>query len=246
MDEKWWRLLSLGDCNTCVLTDGPDTSISIIDVVADAFRAAGCACETVNFGHTMTTTREGLARVRHLRAGVDVAIINYGLVDSWVTSLPRLYVPYYPDSRIRRGARKLLKHVKRRLRSERVRRWIPTGAVVPLADYERRLRTMASRLRAARPEVVIVFWSTARVLDNPARNVNIDRYNARMRRIAFECRCVFIETQSVLHDLPDAESYRDAVHLSRTAITRLGTAIGAEVLQRLAIPTGRPAGRGAA
>jgi lysophospholipase L1-like esterase len=227
--------------------DGPDASpISIVDVVATSLRAAGCECEVTNFGQTMTTTCEGLARVRHRRAGVDVALINYGLVDSWVTSLPRLYVPYYPDSRARRWARKLLKHVKRRLRSERVRRWIPTGTVVPLDDYERHLRRMVSRLRAARPEVVIVFWSTAHVLDNPARNANIDRYNARMRRIAFECRCVFIETQSVLHDLTDAESYRDSVHLSRAAIQRLGAAIGAEVLSRIATRTGPTPHRDAA
>ena len=78
------KILALGDCNT----SGTGSGATIVDQTVRRLQTAGIACEAVNWGHTMTTTREGLARCRRDRPHADVALLNYGLVDSWVTTVP--------------------------------------------------------------------------------------------------------------------------------------------------------------
>src|SRR5690606_11690055 len=82
-----------------------------------------------NLGATMNTSREGVARLRACSRPADLLIINFGLVDAWVTSAPWLYVPYFPDNVIRKWSRKILKSVKRRLRSQAIRRLFGSGPV---------------------------------------------------------------------------------------------------------------------
>ncbi len=223
------NVLALGDCNTCGSDDGP----TMADHTARRLQAAGIACETANWGHTMTTTREGLARIVRDRPCADVVLLNYGLVDSWVTTVPRLYVPYFPDTPLRRVARKLLKFTKRRLRSPWVRSWVPRGEVVPLDEFDCNLREIIAALRHVNPSVEVVLWATAAVQKAPGRNANIDRYNARMALIATAVDCTFINTPTVLASLPTDRGYVDAVHLSSESTELLGAAVTANLVPQL-------------
>ena len=223
------KVLALGDCNTC----GSDSRPTIVDQTVRQLRIAGVACEATNWGHTMTTTREGLARVLRDRPPADVVLLNYGLVDSWVTTVPWLYVPYFPDTPLRRAARKLLKFAKRRLRSPWVRRWVPRGEVVALDEFDRNLREIIAALRHANPSVELVLWATSAVQGNSGRNANIGRYNARMASIAAAVDCTFINTATVLASLPADRGCVDAVHLSGESAQLLGAAVAANLLPRL-------------
>ncbi|MGD9853541.1 MAG: SGNH/GDSL hydrolase family protein [Planctomycetaceae bacterium] len=220
------KLLALGDCNTRGTADGE----SLVGHLAQRLQAAGFPCEAVNWGHTMTTTREGLARIRRDRPYADLAMVNYGLVDSWITTVPQFYVPYFPETWSRSYCRKLLKFAKRRLRSPWIERWVPKGAVVSLEEYGRNLNAVITGLRCVNPAIVCVLWSTPPVQGNAARNVHIARYNARMASIASAAGCVFIDSAAVLRSQSAANAYVDAVHLSGASFRLLGSAIYAELL----------------
>ncbi len=228
-DQRPLKVLALGDCNTAGAGGGP----TIVDQTVQRLQTAGIACEADNWGHTMTTTREGLARTRRDRPFADIVLLNYGLVDSWVTTVPLFYVPYFPETRLRRVARKLLKFTKRRLRSPWVRRWISRGEVVSLFEFDRNLREIIAALRHVNPSVEVVLWATSAVQADPGRNANIDRYNARMESIAAAVGCTFINTSTVLASLPAARSYVDAVHLSGESAEFLGAAVADNLVSRL-------------
>jgi lysophospholipase L1-like esterase len=236
MSHRPLKLLALGDCNTRGVDD-PRWGSPLVVRIAEQLQTAGIDCEPLNLGHTMTTTREGVARVIRLRSPVDVALINFGLVDSWHTSLPSLYVPYFPESLLRRSARKLVKFVKRRLRSPWVRSVLPVGPVVPLEEYVRNLRQMIDGLRGLDPGVLIILWTTVPVQHNAERNAHIERYNGRLAELAAETGCLFVDTADVLSALDEPERYWDGLHLSSRSVLRLADEVAG--LLRTHIEDGR-------
>ena len=79
------RLVAVGDCNTGG-ANGTAADDQVPARLADRLRAQGIECDVQNLGRTMSTTREGQARMSRDANAADLLLINFGLVDAWVTS----------------------------------------------------------------------------------------------------------------------------------------------------------------
>ncbi len=224
MSIRPFTLVALGDCNTCGLC-GADGQI-VPDLVVAGLRARGLGCEFVNLGLTMSTTREGLARLRDQTRSIDLLLVNFGLVDAWTTSLPGLYLSYYPDHWLKSCGRRLLKWGKRYLRSPVIRRWLPVGEVVSLSEYESNLRQIMTLAQTRSPQVRIVLWGTAPVRDDPPRNQMIQHYNKVMQKVAESSHGVqYYHTPDALSGHALDEVLLDVVHLNAYASERIATGI---------------------
>lgn len=219
------RILAVGDCNTGG-ANGSAPETQMVRQVAMQLKTAGFTCHVRNLGHTMSTTREGVARMEREGEPADLLLLNFGLVDAWVTSIPQVYLSYYPDRMVKKWARKLLKSVKRRLRSDWLRRWVPMGEVVPIEEYERNIRRILNLAREGNPDVRCIVWGTVAVPGDEARTRNIERYNACLRRIADEgARTRYLDATALIRDLPRTEAYLDHVHISLRAAREIATGV---------------------
>lgn len=165
--------IAYGDCNTEGVKDYHEP-------VWPEMVAEHLGLSLTNCGHTMSTTRELL---RYAEAfpprGYQLAFIQYGLVDSWLTFRGAPYVLYYPDNPRRKLARKLVKKLKKWARRLNLQdRW---GAVeqVPLEEY---IGNIEQVVRSA-PETLFVLVATPPNLDEP-RNPRIERYNGGLHELA--------------------------------------------------------------
>ncbi len=226
------RLVAVGDCNTCGISV-PAAGRTILQKTAEGLARTGVRCSLQDLGQGMATSREGVARMTRDALPADVGLVNFGLVDSWVTSIPGIYIPYFPDNWVRKWSRKILKSIKRRLRADRIRRYVPFGPVVPLQEYETNIRSIMARLWCLNPSAVIVLWGTAPVQSNETRNSNIQRYNERLRSIARDSNCIYIDTVAVLESIKNVDLYVDEVHFAEAATTAIGSVIADAVASRL-------------
>lgn len=165
-----------------------------------------------NCGHTMSTTRELLRYVEAFPPqDYQLAFIQYGLVDSWLTFRGAPYVLYYPDNPRRKLARKLVKKLKKWARRFHLQdRW---GAVeqVPLAEY---LGNIEQVVRSA-PDTRFVLVATPPNLDEP-RNPRIERYNAGLRQVAAqEPNAVVADAYQLLWQQKAQTLMGDGTHLTR-------------------------------
>lgn len=215
------RLLAVGDCNTAgALGSGDEDRVAA--QLAARLEAAGWTCTEQNLGYTMSTTREGVARMRRDARPADLLLLNFGLVDAWVTTIPQIYVPYYPDGNFKRFSRKLLKSLKRRLRTPRLRRFIPVGEVVPIEEYQYNMRRIIDIARDNNPDVRILLWGTVPVIGDAERSRNIARYNVRLREIAnSEPHTWYYETTTALQGLSPDDAYLDHFHIAKSAADRI-------------------------
>jgi len=177
----------------------------------------------------MNTSREGIARMRDRSQPADLLLINFGLVDAWVTAIPWIYVPYYPDSRWRKWSRKGLKFVKRRLRAPWIRRILGRGTVVPKEEYRRNIRNIVEIERGRNPDVDVVLWSCVRTRDNPSRDRLLSDYNEVLRTLSEELSTRFFDAAEQIREFPHAETYLDEVHLSAAAAAFLADRLHAEL-----------------
>lgn len=210
------RVLALGDCNTSGITF-PPIGNTIVDKFCHHLEQQGYSTTSQNLGAGMATTREGVLLARLKAECADVAIINFGLVDTWITSIPRFYVLCYPNNPLRKRARKLLKFVKRRLRSPWLRRFIPVGPVVPIDEYTEKIDEMISLVRAKNPRATILLWGSPPVQNDPARNANLERYNKQLALIAQDTNSLFVPTTPLVQKLSNETAYLDEVHLNEDA-----------------------------
>jgi lysophospholipase L1-like esterase len=164
----------------------------------------------------------------------DIVLINYGLVDAWITSIPAIYIPYYPDNFVRKQARKVLKSVKRRLRSDLARRIVPVGPVVPLDEYLRHMRRIVNLPRTRYPGVCVILWGTAPALEQPERTASIHRYNEALRQLAGELRAPYVDTAALIADLEPRLAYQDQTHLHAASAQRIASAMAAQFLSHAA------------
>ena len=222
------RIVALGDCNT--ITRDPRQG-TVADGLWDALRDRGIAVRLTNLGCGMTTTREGLCLVQDHDEPADLTIVNYGLVDSWMTTIPQMYVPYYPDNPFRKRVRKLLKFVKNRLRSRLVRKLVPMGPVVSQDEYLRNMQEMLRLLRQRNPDNAVYFWGTVPVDGDPERHLAIVEYNAILEQIAEDESATYVDTTEVLAHQPPTERFLDGVHLSPAAARLIGQRISDLFLQ---------------
>ena len=154
----------------------------------------------------------------------DVVLINFGLVDSWITSVPKLYVPYFPDNRVKKLARKALKYTKRRLRSPLIRRFIPVGNVVPIEEFRQNIATIIGIARRLNPNVSIVLWGCPPVQNDDRRNDELLRYNAELHDIANHLKASYFPTKPLVEGPTHTETYPDTLHL--TELDTAGIATG--------------------
>jgi lysophospholipase L1-like esterase len=219
------RILAIGDCNTCGV-DGAAPETQMVRQVASQLDAAGHNCLVQNLGRTMSTSREGLARIQGEAAPADLLLLNFGLVDAWVTSIPRIYISYYPDHALKKWARKLLKSLKRRLRGAWLRPWVPVGEVVPIEEYERNICRILDIAHANNPRVCCILWGTVAVPGDQPRSRNIARYNECLRSIADKRpRTTYLDSTSHIQEMPLVEAYLDHVHISHRAAQCIAEAV---------------------
>lgn len=217
-------MLAVGDCNTCGITV-PPIGNTILDKFCRHVRQSGCVAESQNLGCGMATTREGLTLLRTRARPADVLLLNFGLVDTWVTSIPRFYVSYYPESFAKKRLRKLLKFVKRRLRSPWLRKYVPVGHVVPLDEFDQNIRAMIDIVRTANPAVEVLIWGSPPVQGDAPRNHNLQRFNHRLESLAQELRATYLSTDEIMQEMAASAAYVDAVHLGENATDRIAAGL---------------------
>lgn len=133
-----------------------------------------------NCGHTMSTTRELLHYAEAFPPrGYQLAFVQYGLVDSWLTFRGAPYVLYYPDNPRRKLARKLVKKLKKWARHFQLQEHWGAVEQVPLDEY---LGNIGKVVRSA-PDTLFVLVATPPNLDEP-RNPRIERYNQGLQQLA--------------------------------------------------------------
>jgi hypothetical protein len=217
------RVLAVGDCNTHGLNSPPANTI--LDKFCHCLELAGYPTVSQNLGCGMATSREGIAIMRERAKPADIALINFGLVDSWITSIPKIYIAYFPDNRLKKIARKALKYTKRRLRSPLMRRIVPTGNVVPLDEYRRNIETLINIARRLNPDVWIVLWGSPPVQNDDRRNEELLRYNAELHDVANNLRASYFPTKPLVESLTNTEAFLDNVHLNEVATAGIATGI---------------------
>lgn len=196
--------IAYGDCNTCGLES---IGVSLwAEIVSQQL-----GLNLTNCGHTMSTTREMLQyNETHPARMHDIALIQYGLVDSWLTFRGAPYVLYYPDYPCRKLARKLVKKLKRWVRQWRLQDRIGSVEQVPLEEYVANLRFLIG----SAPQTRFVLVATAPNLDEP-RNPRIRRYNRALQTlVAEEPNAVFVDVFDDIWAEKDLALMKDGTHLT--------------------------------
>lgn len=177
------KLVAYGDCNT--LGFGQEKGNGFPEQVASAL-----GYSVSNLGHTMSTTRELLNYAKDFPPSkYDIALIQYGLVDSWLTFKFSPYVLYYPDSPIRKLQRKVVKKIKKYARIFQIKRWLGETEVVPLPEYIANIKHVV----IGAPKTQFVLIGTA-PHTSPERNPRIIRYNEALSKLALEHKnCIYVD-----------------------------------------------------
>lgn len=205
------RLAAYGDCNT--LGFQQEQGNGFPEQVA---RQLGLAVS--NFGHTMSTTRELLTYAHDFPPRqYDIVLIQYGLVDSWLTFRHSPYVLYYPNNAWRKFLRKLVKKIKKYARAFRLQeRW---GAieVVPLNEYLANIQSVVT----SAPNTRFVLIGTSPNLDEP-RNPRIKRYNQALAALAEKHgNCLYVDAYDDIYARRHELFFPDGTHLNREGLALL-------------------------
>jgi len=197
-------LVALGDCNTEGHVAPSDTYPALV--------AQALGAEVLNCGHTMSTVREGWQYAkRKLTPDTAYLLVQYGLVDSWVTFRGAPYVLYYPDNLLRKVARKLVKKLKKTGRRIGLHRWLGSKHVVSPAEYGQTLARIIHHARACAPGMVICLIATPPHLED-WRNPAIQEFNRVMLSVARQNQCSFVDVYPLF--VGRRELYADLTHLN--------------------------------
>lgn len=197
-------LVAYGDCNT--VGEGPLVGHAYPEIVGQAL---GCTVE--NLGYTMSTTRELLEFTReHPIGNYDLAIIQYGLVDSWLTFRHAPYVLYYPDNPRRRLLRKFVKKLKKIGRTLNFKSLLGSAHVVPLDEYRRNIERVIEQSTGT----TIILLSTAPNLDEP-RNPHILDFNKELERLAARYpHVIHVDIYALIYDRWGEVFHKDGTHIN--------------------------------
>ena len=206
------EVLVIGDCNSSGL-EGRNENVAnnLADILT---HRNGAPIRIHNLGHTMSTSREGLNRVRAFNGRADVLILNFGLVDAWVTTFPKLYISYFPDNPIKKYARKYLKSIKKKLRYSKVKFNFPIGHVVPPDEYKKNIETIIRTVTSRDPMCRVILWGTAPTLKDLERDQNTRQYDKILKEISKDLQTYFVDTRVLLEPFDYQEIYYDPVHLN--------------------------------
>ena len=204
MPKSIRSLVAYGDCNT----------VGVAECRGNAYPervAQALGCSVRNLGHTMSTTRELLQYARTYPAqNFDLVIIQYGLVDSWLTFRHAPYVLYYPDNPLRRVLRKVVKKLKKIGRTLKLKKILGSAHVVPLAEYRQNIERVITQTF----DKTVILLSTAPNLDEP-RNPHILSFNQEMERLATQYpHVVYVDTYKRIYDARYEVFHQDGTHLN--------------------------------
>lgn len=206
------RILAIGDCNTCGI-GGHNVPDFLTQLLRDHRNQE---MSTNNLGAAMYTTREGVEIAQQIGEDAELLLLSFGLVDAWITSVPNLYVGYFPDNPVKRQGRKLLKSLKKKLRGKALRKVIPVGPVVEEEEFVNNLTRIIDTLRAHNPDLRILLWGSAPTLDDE-RNVILEQYDEILRQTAARYNGRYLDTKQVVAPHPRDQMFNDPVHLSEKA-----------------------------
>ncbi|MDI3324627.1 SGNH/GDSL hydrolase family protein [Pontibacterium granulatum] len=212
-DIEALNILAIGDCNTCGIGNQ-----NVPDMLSQHLRTyRNMEINVTNLGAAMHTSREGMERVQEATSsGTRLLLLSFGLVDAWITSIPKLYISYYPDNPIKRQGRKLLKSLKKKLRSQTLRKLIPVGPVVEEHEFRANVSQIIEELLTTTPQLKILIWGAAPTQDE-ARNAILNRYDEILRDTATRYNGRYLDTKEIVKPFPRERMFDDAVHLSEEA-----------------------------
>lgn len=219
----WKSILAVGDCNT--LGIGNNLGNSYPERLGKRF-----GCNVTNCGYTMSTTREGVALLRdHLHHDHQLVLIQFGLVDAYVTCSFWPYVPYYPDWPGRKIYRNIVKKLNKISTRMKLRALLGTDNVVPIQEYQANIESMI-RLCGKRDVVVIETVPH----HEQWRNEHIQRYNAALEELAERYECLFIKTYSLFNAKLD-DLYQDSTHANAAGYECITEQISTALLNKLGV-----------
>jgi lysophospholipase L1-like esterase len=196
------QILALGDCNTL--------GVQYLEGNAYPELLAKALNKTVNnCGFTMSTTNEMLYFFQDFKDDEnEIILIQYGLVDSWKTFKYAPYVLYYPDNKIRKILRKIVKKYKKIAKEIGLNKLLGVSNVVALDAYESNIESVIQESQ----ECTIFLISTIPNLDI-SRNSEILKYNQILFRLSEQYTHVhFVEVYNDFVNKP--EYYLDNTHMN--------------------------------
>lgn len=230
---KALELLAIGDCNTGG-TREHGSHFNVPKQLSEKLQRKDVHTELHNYGTTMSTCREGVRMSEDHQQAADYLLLNFGLVDAWITSIPQVYISYYPDNKLKKIARKLLKSLKKRLRGPAKKGWVRSGFVIEPEEYKLKMQAIIDRQQAQNPKLNVILWGSAPT-DNEERNSWLARYDGYLREIAGD-QHHFLDTAKLInHAIAEGaerdELYDDSVHLSAQGASLIATAMKDIILQ---------------
>ena len=207
------KILALGDCNT----------LGIKHLKGDAYPerfAKALDATFVNCGFTMSTTNEMLHLFQDFKVeDTEIILLQYGLVDSWKTFKYAPYVLYYPDSKVRKIFRKIVKKYKKIAKNIGLNRLLGVSNVVNLEAYRNNIESVIKQSE----DCMIFLISTIPNLDT-SRNSEIIKYNEILAQLAQKYEHVhYVEVYNDF--LNHSEYYLDRTHMNETGYNMITQAI---------------------
>lgn len=197
------KYVALGDCNT----QGDPNNFG--NAYPERF-AKEMGWSVMNFGHTMSTTREGLQYFKCIQSQeADVLSIQFGIVDSWVTFKGAPFVLYYPDTKWRKFLRKIVKKIKKYGRKFNFHSLLGTRNVVEVDEYIKNIQYIIDNSKARVIYLIEIYPNL-----DLSREVNILRYNEALKTICDNKRVFFVPVFNALKPNINGENYDDTTHLS--------------------------------
>lgn len=166
------KILTLGDCNTYLNTYYENAT----------FLKKFSECQDVEFkncGYTMSTTREMIHFFNEFKSdNTEFILIQYGLVDSWKTFKHAPYVLYYPDNKLRKIYRKIVKKYKKVTKKLGLYELFGSENTVPLKEYRKNIEYVIDSSKNSKIYLIDTVPSK-----QIFRNEEIQRYNKELDKI---------------------------------------------------------------
>lgn len=197
------QILSFGDCNT--LGVGEFKKNSYPERFAQKIDKS-----IKNCGFTMSTTREMIYFFNEFKSDdTEIILIQYGLVDSWKTFKYAPYVLYYPDNKLRKIYRKIVKKYKKVTKKLGLYERFGSENTVPIDEYMKNIEYVISSSRNCRIYLIDTVPSR-----ESFRNEEICRYNKVLDEIVKKYDNVF-RIKIYDHFLQHLEDYYlDHIHIN--------------------------------
>jgi lysophospholipase L1-like esterase len=166
--------------------------------------------QVTNYGHTMSTTREGLEYFKKPEVqAAEILSIQYGIVDSWQTFNGAPFVLYYPDTKWRKFLRKIVKKIKKYGRKFNFHGLFGTRNVVPVEEYIANIQYMITHSQAKYVLLPEIYPN-----QDLTREPRILAYNQALAQLHDGKRVFVIKHFDLLKAHLNTDYYDDPTHLS--------------------------------